>query len=115
MFEKIIADYDALYPNQVQYEQKLTWLERLEGQLKDRILSRYDVTPAPEMVGVAPYDEVYIYYLKQKCAERNEDIVRHNNATAAFEEAYNALADYYNRTYTDKTDKTRYTHVLDLL
>ena len=74
MFEKIIADYDALYPNQIPFEQKQAWLIRFEGQLEDKLLTVYAVTPAPEYIAAEPYDEVYTYYLKLKCAERNEDL-----------------------------------------
>lgn len=55
MFEKIIADYDALYPNQIPFEQKQAWLMRFEGQLKDKLLTVYAVTPAPEYIAAEPY------------------------------------------------------------
>lgn len=115
MFEKIIADYDALYPNQIPFEQKRAWLMRFEGQLKDKLLTVYAVTPAPEYIAAEPYDEVYTYYLKLKCAERNEDTERYNNALANFRDAYDELAAYYNRTFAKKTDNTRYQHVYGIL
>lgn len=111
MFEKIIADYDALYPNQIPFEQKQAWLMRFEGQLEDKLLTVYTVAPAPEYIAAEPYDEVYIYYLKLKCAERNEDTERYNNALANFRDACDELAAYYNRTFAKKTDNTRYQHV----
>lgn len=114
-FDDIIARFDSLYINQVDHETKAAWLNRLEAQLEDQILQYYSIpkSETPEYVGVFPYDEAYIHYLNMKCAERNGDTNRYNNAHAAFISAYNDLADFYNRRY-ESTKETRYTHVLDL-
>lgn len=114
-FDDIIARFDSLYVNQVPHETKNEWLCRLEAQLRDRIVQYYQIpaSETPEFAGVYPYDEIYIQYLAMKCAERNGDTVRYNNAHAAFISAYSDLADFYNRKY-ESTKKTRYEHVLDL-
>lgn len=114
-FDDIIARFDSLQINQVDHETKAAWLCRLEAQLRDQIVQYYSIpkSETPEYAGVYPYDEVYIHYLAMKCAERNGDTVRRNNAAAAFEDAYNRLAEFYNRRY-ESTKETRYTHVLDL-
>ena len=114
-FDNIIAQFDSLYINQVPNETKHEWLCRLEAQLEDQILQYYSIpeSKTPEYVGVFPYDEIYIHYLNMKCAERNGDTNRYNNAHAAFISAYSDLADFYNRKY-ESTKETRYTHVLDL-
>lgn len=108
MFDTIIADFDTVYPNQVQHEIKAGWLARFEAQMKEQ----FALAEQKEPVGAAPYDEVYIHYLAMKCAERGGDTVRYNNASAAFSAAYNELANHITR--NTKSKDTRYQHVLDL-
>lgn len=108
MFDTIIADFDALYPNQVPHEIKTKWLDRLEGQMKDQ----FALGGTNGLIGAAPYDEVYIHYLAMKCAERGGDTVRYNNASSAFAAAYNELANHITR--NTQSENVRYRHVLDL-
>lgn len=108
MFDTIIAEFDALYPNAVTQEMKARWLDRLERQMKDQ----FAVGNADGLIGAEPYDEVYIQYLAMKCAERGGDTVRYNNASAAFSAAYNELANHITR--NTKSKNVRYKHVLDL-
>ena len=114
-FDDIAARFDASFINSVPHEIKIDWLSRLEAQLYDQLAKYYRVpdTKKGEYIALFPYDEIYLQYLSMKCAERNGDTVRFNNASAAFSAAFDALADYYNRNF-ESTKNTRYEHVLDL-
>lgn len=109
MFDTIIANFDALYPNDIPFEQKKLWLERLEEKLRDRLAVR----DTDGLVGKPPYDEIYTHYLAMKVAARGGDTVRCNNATAAFDAAERELANSITR--RTKSEQTRYRHVFDLL
>lgn len=103
--DEIIEKYDSMYRNEVDYDRKLEWIERLEEQLKDKIAEQYEGTEG--RVGVYPYDEIYYDYIGMKIAEMNGDNFRYNNYKSLFDAAYADLADYYNRKYQLKRG-TRY-------
>ena len=93
MLYDYINEYDTISPNAVDYSAKKKWLDTLEGQLKEQ-LSLPDDT---EIVGVAPYDGIYVAYLRMKCAEAAGDSNRYNNALTQFNTEREALFAYYIR------------------
>lgn len=96
-----IAQADSLYRNAVDYEMKCAWLDRLESMLRERLADR--IPEGTELVGVYPYDEVYVAYLKMKCADAVEDADRYNTYLAQFDEARANLISYYVRKYPSRT------------
>lgn len=91
-----IAEADRLCMNAVEHDTKVKWLDRLEAMLREQL---GDLVPeGTETVGVYPYDDVYVAYLKMKCAEAVNDVERFNNYLSLFNDARDALFGYYLRT-----------------
>ena len=104
-----INEADTVFPNTIDYGVKKKWLDTLEGQLKEQLS---DVLPDDtDIVGVAPYDGIYVAFLRLKCAEAIGDIGRYNNALVQFETEREALFSYYIRNNKSKTN-TRWKNVL---
>ena len=49
-----------------------------------------------------PYDDLYLRYLDQRIAWNNNDMKRYNVAITAYNNAYLAYQQYFNRTYITK-------------
>lgn len=103
MLYDYIAECDARMPNVIEYEQKKKWLDRLESEMR---IELGDLIPSDaEIVGVPPYDDVYVEYLKMKCAEAVGDVNRFNNYFSLFSDRRDKLYAYYARTYKSKGAK----------
>ena len=109
MLYDYIAEFDRVFINIVDYETKKKWLDRLEAELRDMLANR--IPEGTETVAVFPYDEVYIEYLKMKCAELSGDTTRFNNYLSLFNDARDRLCAYYIRTYPS-SDKVGWKNVL---
>lgn len=109
MLYDYIAQADAQYPNTVDADTKMRWLDGLEGKLRDQLADR--IPEGAETVGVFPYDDIYIEFLKMKIAEKAGDITRYNNYLTQFNSARDELYAYYVRTYTTAA-KAGWKHVL---
>ena len=75
MLYDFIAECDTLYPNTVSYSQKKKWLDKLEKKLREKFTVTFDFV-IEDTVAPYPYDDIYVEYLKMKCAEASGDIVR---------------------------------------
>lgn len=101
MLYDYIDECDRVYFNTVDYETKKKWLDRLESEM--RIELEGHIPSGTEIVGVHPYDDIYVEYLKMKIAESVGDINRFNNYLSLFNDRRQKLYAYYVRTY--KTSK----------
>lgn len=93
MLYDYINEFDTISPNAIDYAVKKKWLDTLEGQLREQL----NLSDDTEIVGVAPYDGIYVAYLRMKCAEAVGDINRYNNALTQFNTERDALFAYYIR------------------
>ena len=98
-----------VYPNAVDHDLKQKWLDRLEAEM--RIELEGHIPKGTEVIGVHPYDDIYVEYLKMKIAERNGDIERFNNYFSLFQDRKDKLYAHYVRTYP-KTHKAGWKNVL---
>ena len=96
-----IEEADLLYRNAIDNDIKRKWLDRLEAMLRERLSDR--LPDDIELVGVQPYDEIYVAYLKMKCADAVEDSDRYNEYLTQFNQARDNLIAYYVRKYPSKT------------
>ena len=101
MLYDYIAECDRVFINTVDYDVKKKWLDRLESEL--RIELDGHIPKGTETVAVHPYDDIYVEYLKMKCAEAVGDINRFNNYLSLFNDRKAKLYAYYVRTY--RSDK----------
>ena len=109
-----INGIDSLKPNKYTQEQKLEWLYRIDGLLKEQVVDTHeggegveviDYTKAPfgtELLVPAPYDELYINYLAMKIDYANGDFKKYNNSAYMYNESLGEYRKWYNRTHMPK-------------
>ena len=102
---------DALRPNQYSTEQKLRWLETLEGQIRRELYETHEtpegqalpeegaVTQDTVLLAPFPYDgELYTAFLFTQIDLHNAEIGKYNQSAALLASAWRQLADHVNRT-----------------
>lgn len=116
----LIAQVDALRPNQYPAADKLRWLETLDAQIRSELLETHESVPgeaqaAPpqeaagetpaayaaetELLVPAPWDEeLYTACLFCRIDLMNAEIERYNQSAALFAAAWRQFADHLNRT-----------------
>lgn len=108
-----IARFDTLHPNEIPYEQKVTWLSELDGIVHSEIIALHEGAPPSEFTGYIlqtpgttqlavpfPYDRIYIEYLNALAELVRGDAVAYNNAIQIASVTFDAFAAEYNRTHT---------------
>ena len=111
---------DSLKHNTYTYGEKIEWLSRLDGNIKNQIIDTHeggqDVIYKPytendmdtELLIGAPYDEMYIRYLEAQIDYYNGEIARYNNSMMMYQAAYDAYERFYNRTHMPMGYATKY-------
>ena len=106
---ELIAQVDALRPNQYTLVQKLQWLQRIDGQIRRELeetheaespdSSREEPYSEETVLRVAfPYDtELYTAYLFSQIDLHNGEIGRYNQSLTLLAAAWRQLADSINR------------------
>ncbi len=105
---ELIAQVDALRPNQYALEQKLQWLQRLDGQIRLELEMTHETemaeepweayTADTELRAAFPYDtELYTAYLFCQIDLHNGEINRYNQSLALLSAAWRQMADSINR------------------
>lgn len=100
--------------NSIDRNQKIKWLDRLDRSIfndllqykKDNIetFDGYDVDDDEdtELLAVAPYDELYVYYVLAQINLIQQEVKYYNNNIAVYEEKYRNYRNFINRTYRSK-------------
>lgn len=102
-----IAKTDALRPNAIGFDQKLSWLADLDELIYREIVmtheheegttfKRYE-TGEEELIAPSPYDEVYHHFLAMQISLAGREIAMYNNDKTLYNNAYLTFQDYYNR------------------
>lgn len=102
-----INTIDALKPNAFTQEEKLRWLNEVDGIIKKTIIDTHEngvdwtehTAEGDTLLAEAPYDSLYIYWLDSRIGYYNKETVAYNNAIAAYNTALSAYSNYYNRTH----------------
>jgi len=100
---------DDLTPNQYGADHKLRWLNEVEEAVFREILcthegdrpetfTPYEAADDTELLAPSPYDRIYPLYLESRIHFHNAETARYNNAAAAWEQAWEELRNYINRT-----------------
>ena len=109
-----INGIDTLKPNKYTQEQKIEWLKRIDGLLKEQVIDTHeggegvvieDYSSAPmdtELLVPAPYDEIYINYLAMKIDYANGEYKKYNNSAFIYNESLGEYRKWYNRTHMPK-------------
>ena len=105
----IIERVDLLEPNQYSPEQKLRWLNALDGRIFREILAAGDKNAsAPEpyqtgreelLIGFPYGEDIYYYYLQAMIAAENSETQRYNKRMTMFNSALADFEGWYIRTH----------------
>lgn len=98
---------DALKPNAFTRDDKLRWLNEVDGIVQKAIIDTHEggaewtehTADDDVLLVVAPYTSLYIYWLDSRIAYYNRESVAYNNAIAAYNTALSAYTNFYNRTH----------------
>ena len=102
----------ALKPHAYEASQVVDWLSRVEGRVFTELIRTHandalitfagytDATPVDTLlIAPEPYDELYLYGLMTQVDLYNQELDKYNNSAALFNQAWHALAAFWNRTY----------------
>lgn len=102
---------DSLKHNTYTNGEKIEWLSRLDGQIKNEIIDTHEggqdiiYKPYTEldmekelMIGI-PYDDIYIRWIEAQIDYYNGEISRYNNSMLMFQAALDNYKRFYNRTH----------------
>ena len=110
---------DSLKHNTYSNGEKVEWISRLDGLIKDQIIDTHESDEFyfygytednmdMELLAGYPYDEMYIRWLEAQIDYYNGEIARYNNSIMMYQAAYDAYQRYYNRTYMPKGKTLKY-------
>lgn len=106
---KAIEIVDRLKPNSYSDEDKLRWINELEGMVQRLVIQSDKVTeltyPADLNKGliiVAPFDDVYTLFLEAKIDYYNREYGNYNNSAMMFEAQFNEYKKDYIRKHPAK-------------
>ena len=99
---QVLAQVDALTPNQYTRTEKLRWLSQAEGFVLREIRRVTGALPPLEddasLTVEAPYDELYRHYVEAQIHYCNGEMARYNSAAASWNNGLLTYRDYVCRT-----------------
>ena len=105
---------DSMKPNQYGVYEKTRWLSFLDRIIINDVLKTHEgydfrrfenflgYSPdklGEELIVTAPYDQMYIEYLKMKIDEENGETARYNNTATMFNSYLALFRKWYNKTH----------------
>ena len=106
---KAIEIVDKLKPNSYSEEDKLRWINELEGMAQKLVIQADDVKQLSypddmdkELLIPAPFDDCYTLFLEAKVDYYNKEIGNYNNSAMMFEAQYNEYKKAYIREHKAK-------------
>lgn len=116
-----INQIDSQKPNTYSYNEKLSWLSRLDSMVKRLIIDTHEggddvsftgyddsTDQDTEMLVPAPFDEMYIRWLEAQIDYANEEYDRYNNAVLMYQTAYDGFSAWYNRNHMPISKSIQY-------
>ena len=116
-----ISRIDDLKRNTFGYPDKVTWLSTLDSMVKRLVIDTNEggegivfegytaeTDPETELLVYAPFDEVYLKWLEAQMDYANREYDSYNNAVEAFNTAWTAYKNDYNRTHMPKGRGMKY-------
>lgn len=109
----LLNKIDRLKPDAVDQQDKIDWINTLEGKVHEEILSRatdysgefvpYTEADDSELSIPAPYDDIYFYYICAQIDYLNNEIVSYNNNISLFNSKWDDFAAFYRRNHVPKS------------
>lgn len=99
-----IENVDRLKPNSYSDEDKLGWINELEGMVQRLVFQQENTTQyvypddlAKELMIPAPFDDLYALFLEAKIDYYNREYGNYNNSAMMFEAQFNEYKKDYIR------------------
>ena len=106
---KAIEIVDKLKPNSYSEEDKLRWINELEGMIQRLVIQANNIKQCSypedmdkELLIPAPFDDCYTLFLEAKIDYYNKEIGNYNNSAMMFESQYNEYKKAYIREHRAK-------------
>ena len=106
---KAIEIVDKLKPNSYSEEDKLRWINELDGMVQRLVIQSdnveqyaYSDDMDKELLIPAPFDDCYTLFLEAKIDYYNKEIGNYNNSAMMFEAQYNEYKKAYIREHRAK-------------
>lgn len=116
-----IDQIDSLKHNTYSRRDKILWLSRLDSMVKRLIIDTHEDGEFISFAGYdeaedtdidllvpAPFDEIYLRWLEAQIDYANGEYGKYNNSILMYQAAYDAYANYYNRTHMPKGKQIKY-------
>lgn len=107
--KKAIEIVDRLKPNSYGEEDKLRWINELDGMVQKLVIQSDKVTECAypedmdkELIVTAPFDDVYILFLEAKIDYHNREYANYNNSAMMFEAQFSEYKKDYIRNHRAK-------------
>ena len=102
--QQIINQADKLHLAQVDADLQLQWLQDLQLQVWQEVLSKCENAPQKpqadtDLLIEDPYTDVYVYYLLRQGALQFGDVEQYNQYQALFSSRYREFAAWYLRSH----------------
>lgn len=118
---EVIAKLDSLKPNAFAMEDKIGWINELEGRIKKEIVDTHEAAEPVEfdgyageesleqvLIAPAPWDNVYLRWLECMVDYYNGESARFANSRILFNDSYADFAAWYNRTHRPLSTRMKY-------
>lgn len=112
---------DSLKPNNYSQDDKVAWLSKIDGIIKEKVIDTHDggenviykgyddnTKTDTELLVPAPYDDLYIKWLEAQIDYANGEYGKYNNSMTMYNAAYTEYENAYNRSHMPKGKKLKY-------
>ncbi len=116
-----IARIDELKHNTYSGEDKIRWISKLDGMVKELVLDTHastvpvafagydENTPGETMLLIPePYDELYLWWLSAQIDYYNGEFTRYNNSIALFNTGLSVYKELYHRKHAPFSSRTAF-------
>lgn len=106
---KVIETVDKLKPNAYSDEDKLRWINELDGMVQRLVIQTKDIKQYSypedmdtELLIPAPFDDVYALFIEAKIDYYNREYANYNNSATMFEAQFSEYKKAYIREHQVK-------------
>lgn len=120
--DKLLQRIDQQKPNAYTRQEKIAWVNSLEGMVKVKIIDTHEQEEGEEielheytdddgdaeLLVPAPYDDIYLYWLEAKIDYANAEYGKYNNSMAMYNNLWSEYSRDYNRKHLPLTESFLY-------
>lgn len=114
ILDKLLQRIDQLKPNAYTRQEKIAWVNELDGMVKTDVIDTHmdgesisfggynDGDGNAELLIPAPFDSIYLHWLEAKIDYANAEFGKYNNSMAMFNTMWGNYSRWYNRNHMPK-------------